>query len=226
MMKYLYIILSLCFAFNGFTRAQKTIQLFNGSNLTGWYAFEPESGVHQDAGELFKVEDGMIRMYGAKAGYLMSDQSFHDFTLTAEFRWNTDTAFTRKNNKRNSGLMYLVPETTPDTLWPKGIQFQIKEGATGDFILLQDVTLINKGSRTEPGRSVVVKRLTDAANPIGDWNTLTVTYHNGTIKQELNGKLVNEGTEPSVTEGRILLQYEGFPIDFRKVDITVEPDQQ
>jgi hypothetical protein len=66
---------------------------------------------------------------------------------------------------------------------------------------------------------VVTKRFEDAANPVGEWNVLIVTFVNNKIQQELNGKLVNEGTEPSVMEGRILLQYEGFPIDFRKVEI-------
>lgn len=115
--------------------------------------------------------------------------------------------------------MYLVPPETPDVLWPKGIQYQIKEGATGDFVLLQDVTLVINGNRTEPGRSVVSNRFLDATKPIGKWNTLVVTYINSKIKQELNGKMVNEGMEPSVSEGRILLQYEGYPIDFCKVII-------
>ena len=110
--------------------------------------------------------------------------------------------------------MYLVPKDVPDTLWPKGIQFQIKEGATGDFVLLQEVTLIINSKRTEPGKSVVAKRFLDAAKPVGEWNTLVVTHKNNKIEQNLNGELVNEGTEPSVSEGRILLQYEGFPIDF------------
>ena len=39
------------------------------------------------------------------------------------------------------------------------------------------------------------------------------------MTQRLNGKLVNKGTESSVNQGRILLQYEGFPIDFRKITI-------
>ena len=203
----------------GFTFAQTTIQLFNGENLSGWYAYEPESGKHTNASDLFTVEDHIIRLYGDKAGYLMSEQSFKNFQLTVEFRWNIDTTFVRKQDSKNSGVMYSVPEETPDTLWPKGIQFQIKEGATGDFILLQEVTLQISGKRTEPGRSVVAKRFEDAANPIGDWNTLIVTCVNGKIKQELNGKLVNEGSEPSVSEGRILLMYEGYPIDFRKVEI-------
>ena len=44
-------------------------------------------------------------------------------------------------------------------------------------------------------------------------------YLFGTPRFELNGKLVNEGSKPSVPEGRILLMYEGYPIDFRKVEI-------
>ena len=202
-----------------FTFAQTTIQLFNGKNLDGWYAYEPESGKHNNASELFTVEDKMIRLYGNKAGYLMSEQSFRNFKLTVEFRWNIDTTFIRKQDSKNSGVMYLVPAETPDTLWPKGIQFQIKEGATGDFILLQGVTLKINGKKTEPGKSVVAKRFEDAAKPAGEWNTMIVTFVNDKIKQELNGKLVNESSEPSVSEGRILLQYEGYPIDFRKVEI-------
>ena len=69
------------------------------------------------------------------------------------------------------------------------------------------------------GKSVVSKRFADAEKPIGEWNTLVVISKNGKITQKLNGKLVNQGIESSVTEGRILLQYEGFPIDFRKVNI-------
>lgn len=201
------------------SNAQTAIQLFNQNNLEGWYAYEQDSGKHLNASELFVVENQMIRLYGNKAGYLMSEQSFNDFQLTVEFRWNIDTTFIRKSNKKNSGVMYQVPTDAPDMLWPKGIQFQIKEGATGDFILLQEVTLRINGEKTESGKSVVVKRLEDAAKPIGEWNTLVVILVNGKLTQELNGKLVNEGFEPSVSEGRILLQYEGFPIDFRKVVI-------
>ena len=199
--------------------AQRTIQLFNHKDLNGWYAFEPESGKHLNASELFKVEDHMIRLYGDKIGYLMSNESFSNFRLTVEFRWNMDSSFTKKTNNKNSGVMYLVPPEIPDELWPKGMQFQVKEGSTGDFILLQDVTIRVKGVTTEPGKSVVSPRFQDAWKPIGEWNTLTVTSVKGKIAHELNGKLVNEGVDPSVSTGRILLQYEGYPIDFRKIVI-------
>lgn len=199
--------------------AQKRIALFNQKDLKGWYAFGEEKGKANNASELFSVENNMIRMYGPKAGYLMSEQSFRNFELTVEFRWNTDSQFTKKSNSKNSGVMYLVPSETPDVLWPKGIQFQIKEGATGDFVLLQEVTLNINGTKTEAGKSVVSKRFADAEKPIGAWNKIEVVSKNGVITQKLNGKLVNKGIESSVSEGRILLQYEGYPIDFRKVCI-------
>ena len=199
--------------------AQKKTNLFNGKNLEGWYAFSAEDGKQEDASKLFKVEKHLIRFYGNKAGYLMSDQSFGNFKLTVKFRWNTHEAFARKNDKKNSGVMYLVPQDTPDMLWPKGYQFQLKEDATGDFIMLQEVTLVIKGSKTEAGKSVVATRFADAEKPYGTWNTLEITHANGTITQKLNGKLVNEGNDATILKGRILLQYEGYPIDFRKVAI-------
>ncbi len=200
-------------------QSQSKIKLFNQKNLAGWYAYEPASGKQADASKLFHVEKKMIRLYGDKIGYLMSEKSFGNFQLTVEFRWNTDSTFSRKSTKKNSGIMYLIPAETPDILWPKGIQFQIKEASTGDFIFLQDVTLTINGKQTEPGKSVTSARFADAEKPFGEWNTAVITSLNGKIKQELNGKLVNEGAEPKISEGRILLQYEGYPIDFRKIII-------
>ncbi|WP_051590721.1 3-keto-disaccharide hydrolase [Flavobacterium daejeonense] len=213
--RFLFIVL---FLFSQNSNAQR-IKLFNQKDLKNWYAFGEEKGKANNASELFLVENNMIRMHGPKAGYLISEQSFRNFELSVEYRWNTDVNFVRKSNSKNSGVMYLVPAETPDVLWPKGIQFQIKEGATGDFVFLQEVTLNINGKKSEPGKSVVSKRFADAEKPIGEWNKLVVISKNGKITQKLNGKLVNEGIESSVTEGRVLLQYEGFPIDFRKVSI-------
>ncbi|RXP64536.1 DUF1080 domain-containing protein [Lutibacter sp. HS1-25] len=219
-MNRLYKFLFVALLLSQFSNAQSSgVSLFNGNDLKGWYAFEPKSGKHTDASELFSVEDQMIRLYGKKTGYLMSEKSYRNFKLTVEFKWNIDSTFTRKSDKPNSGVMYLIPADSPDMLWPKGIQFQIKKDATGDFILLNEVTLEIKGEKTVPGKSVVANRFKDAANSIGEWNTIVITSKNGKIKQQLNGKLVNKGKKSSVQEGRILLQYEGFPIDFRKVEI-------
>jgi hypothetical protein len=207
--------------FSDILYAQKPLKLFNQKNLSGWYAFNAETGKHSNAADLFTVDTQKIRMFGPDAGYLMTIKSFRNFKLEVEYRWNTDTTFVRKNDKKNSGVMYLVPENTPDMLWPKGIQYQIKEGSTGDFVLLHEVTLTVKGEVSTPGASVVLKRFTDAEKPVGEWNSIDITVKNGRITQELNGVLVNEATNSSVSEGRILLQYEGYPIDFRRVEIII-----
>jgi len=116
-MKFIYQLIIILLLTPYFVKAQTKIKLFNTKDLTGWYAFEPESGKHENASDLFSVDNKMIRLYGAKAGYLMSKQSFQNFKLIAEFRWNTDSTFTRKSNSKNSGLMYLVPS---ETLTPYG----------------------------------------------------------------------------------------------------------
>lgn len=199
------------------TILQAQSKLFNGKNLKGWYAYEPKTGKHSNASDVFKVENNMIRLYGDKLGYVMTEKSFKNFQLTVVFRWNADSTVTRKSSKRNSGIMYLVPTATKDTLWPKGIQYQVKDGGTGDFVLLQEVILLVKGKQTEPGKSVTSPRFADAEKPVGEWNTAVITVIDGNVKQELNGKLVNEGTLTEASEGKILLQYEGYPIDFSKI---------
>ena len=93
--------------------AQSTIHLFDGNDLKGWYAYQPEVGKHSKAIDLFSVEDHMIRLCGKNAGYLMSDQSFHNFRLTVQFRWNADTTFVRKNNHINSGRSSGRTQTRP-----------------------------------------------------------------------------------------------------------------
>ena len=196
------------------------IKLFNKKDLNGWYAFESSSGRHDNALEIFAVDKKIIRLYGNKPGYLMSEQSFGNFKLTVEYSWNTDGIFVSNPKTKNSGVMYLVSDSTKDELWPQGIQFQIKDEHSGDFVLLQNVTIVKNGIRTKPGKSVTVARIQEAEKPIGKWNKIEVVFKNGNITQKLNGKIVNEGNNPSVSVGRILLQYEGSPIDFRKVEIV------
>jgi hypothetical protein len=199
--------------------SQKRVALFNGKNLDGWYAFEPETGKHSNANDLFKVYHGMICLEGPKPGYIKTELEFREFELFAEFRWNPDTTLAQKSKKRNSGLMYLMPFQSADTLWPQGIQFQIKEGATGDFILLHELSIVVAGKETEKGRSVISPRFIEAEKQIGEWNAIYIRCADDSIVQKLNGILVNKASKPSVKSGRIGLMYEGSPIQFRKIKI-------
>jgi Domain of Unknown Function (DUF1080) len=192
--------------------------LFNGTNLNGWYAFTAEKKF-DNAQDIYVVSDNMIRLHGEKVGYLMSNKSYKNFELTVDYRWNIEKQYHRNDNKKNSGVMYNIPTDTPDVLWPKGIQFQVKEGFTGDFVLLDSVTINVKGTKNAAGKSVTLSRFKDNEKPIGEWNTLLIQSKNGHCLQYLNGLLVNEGTDATSKEGRILLQYEGSPIDFKNIKI-------
>lgn len=212
-------IFAICIAFSFQLSAQK-VALFNGKNLNFWYAFESVSGKHENAADLFNAEKHLIRLYGNKPGYLMTKQSYSNFKLTAEYRWNLDSSFVKTSKTKNSGIMYLIPDTAIDKLWCTGIQYQIKQNCSGDFIFLGGVTAKIDGKQTTAGKSMVYSKILEAEKAYGKWNKIEIIFQNQTIIQKLNGKIVNEARNPSVKTGRISLQYEGFPIDFKNIKIT------
>jgi hypothetical protein len=183
-----------------------------------WYAFTKNSTEKLEASKAYEFTDGMIRMHGNTNGYLMSNKSYKNFQLSLEYRWNLEEKY-KTNNKKNSGVMYNIPVDSPDKIWPKGIQYQIKENTTGDFIFLDQVTAKVNGKLVEAGASVTSPKFSANENPYGEWNSIMIKSFNGKITQYLNGKLVNECVEATSTEGRISLNYEGSPIDFKNIQL-------
>ncbi len=188
-------------------------------STSDWYAFTKTSPERLEPSKVYDFEDGMIRMNGGNIGYLMTKKSYKNFELSMEFWWNIEEKFHRDNNIKNSGLMYNIPVDSPDNIWPKGIQFQIKENVTGDFIFLDKVTAKVNGKQVEAGASVSSPKFSANENPHGQWNSIVVKSFNGKITQYLNGKLVNECAEASSLEGKISLNYEGSPIDFKNIQL-------
>lgn len=177
-----------------------------------WYAFTKTSTERQTPSKVYVFKDGMVRMYGNNIGYLMTHKSYKNFELSLEFRWNMEGSNNQGKNKKNSGVMYNIPVDSPDNIWPKGVQFQIKDDSTGDFIFLDDISAKVNGILVEGGRSVNSFKFIANENPYGDWNTILIRSFNGKITQYLNGKLVNECVEVSSREGKISLNYEGAPM--------------
>ena len=181
-----------------------------------WYAFTKTNTAQQKPSDIYEFKDGMIRMHGDNPGCLMTKKSYKNFELTLEYRWNLEEKY-KTNSTKNSGVMYNIPLDKSDRIWPKGIQFQIKENTTGDFIFLDKVTAKVNGKLIEAGESVVSPKFLANENPYGEWNSVVIKSFNGKITQYLNGKLVNECTEASSTEGKISLNYERSPIDFKNI---------
>ena len=189
-------------------------------SMNDWYAFTKTSKERVKPSKVYEFTDGMIRMHGENIGYLMTKKSYKNFELSLEFRWNTEQKFNRGKGKKNSGVMYNIPVDSPDNIWPKGIQFQMKENTTGDFIFLDNITAVVNGKLVEAGASVTSPKFSGNENPYGEWNKIFIRSLNGKITQYLNGKLVNECVEASSREGKISLNYEGSPVDFRNIQIT------
>jgi hypothetical protein len=59
----------------------------------------------------------------------------------------------------------------------------------------------------------------DVEKPTGEWNTQEVICDGGTVKNILNGKLVNSAYDSDHTFGKIMLQSEGAEIWIRRVEI-------
>lgn len=138
---------------------EEPVILFNGEDLSGFYTW---LGDYQfdDPDNVFSVVDRIdgapaIRISGEHWGGLITEDHYAQYHLIVEYRWGLATWGERKDRARDSGILIHAegPEGNfqPDfnSPWMRSIEFQIMEGATGDFILL--------GGYTEAGERIPTK---------------------------------------------------------------------
>ncbi|HEX2630272.1 MAG TPA: DUF1080 domain-containing protein, partial [Chitinophagaceae bacterium] len=128
------------------SHAQKFKPLFNGKNLDGWYSFLKTSGKSNDPDTVFSVNNGILKITGKEFGYIVTEKTFSDFHMVAEFKWGEKKYAPRENRVRDNGICYHVVPT--DKVWPRSIEFQIQEGDCGDFWLIDSVTVLTDTGRT------------------------------------------------------------------------------
>jgi hypothetical protein len=212
---------------------QSAVTLFNGSDLSQFDTFIRGRGLNSDPEHVFTVENGVIHVSGREMGYIVTKQPFHRFYLRAEFKWGEGTFGGRAGQARDSGILYNIQGD--QKVWPRSIEFQIKEGETGDLWMTDGAAVtgadgvrvtgppggaknighIDKG----PQQNVVGFRNSsgELEKPHGEWNTLEVVVEDKVIHQYVNGKLAIVGTDPFPTEGKVLFQSEGAEVYFRNM---------
>jgi hypothetical protein len=211
------------------------IVLFDGKSLDNFDTFLKSKGLNSDPAHVFAVEKGIIHVSGEEMGYIITKQPYHNYYLRAEFKWGVGTFGERKGKARDSGILYNVQGE--QKVWPRSIEFQIMEGGTGDFWMTDGAALTAPdGKRVEgpaasglkidrfgkgPSENVVGVRdpTGEVEKPYGYWNVLELVTEGQNVKQYVNGKLVNEGTNPFPEEGRILFQSEGAEVFFRDIKL-------
>jgi len=190
-----------------------TAELFNGKNLDGWKVFVDPRFKDVKPEDVWSVKDGVIHCKGKPNGYLLTEKEYGDYVLTVEWRW--------PEKPGNSGVFVHV--SGPDKIWPKGVEAQLFAGHAGDFWLVDGFKLSVDKDRQDPRTPRHYFRI-DKDKPVekapGEWNRYEITCKGKTIKLVVNGHLANEGAHAEADRGKILLQSEGAPIEFRNIKLT------
>lgn len=214
-------LLLISFCVNAQEKTNKMKPLFNGKNFKGWYTFLKLNGKNNDPEKIFSVENGLLHISGKEFGYMCTKKTFTNFHLAAEFKWGVKKYPPRDadTTKRDNGICYYFSKEAKDTVWPRSIECQIQEGDVGDFWLIGGVTIKVNGERSAPDSFTRVQKRIDAEMPSGEWNRVEIIANKGKIIYIVNGKIVNEGEDPTVCQGKILVQSEGAEIYYRKIEI-------
>lgn len=251
--------------------AQENFQsLFNGHDLSGWDTWlgAPEVpampiklwgewpaqiGLNHDEDGIFSVvtEDGepAIRISGETWGALTSQEEYANYHLSLKYKWGEARFAPRAEKPRNSGLLYHATGQQGAfwTYWMRSVEFEIMQGATGDFTSVDGVTgeiathwdwnapvpwqryMHNASALSVGGMIFRVSAAEDFEHARGEWNTLDLHVLGDSSVHQVNGHTVmridnlaheKDGHSVPLDKGKIQFQSEGAEIYFR--DIRIE----
>lgn len=181
------------------------MRLFNGKDLDNWVFQLKDPAV--DPSGIFTVENGIIHIKGAPFGYMRTKETYSDYKLHVEWRWPSEPT--------NSGVF--VHGQTPDAIWLRCVECQLKAGNAGDFVCMNGAEM---DEHKDKSTILVPKFGKPAEKPAGKWNTMEVVCRGNTIEVSVNGIPQNKGTNVNINKGSICLQSEGKDIQFRNVFLT------
>lgn len=184
--------------------------LWNGKDFAGWKLFVPDPS--HDVTKTWSIKDGILRCEGRPAGYMRTEKDYANYLIHVEWRWPGDGG--------NNGV--LVHMSGQDQVWPKSLECQLHSGNAGDFWEIGGIEFREHASRSERVKGRRVVKLKDSSEkPLGQWNNYDIICKDDWVVVLVNGVLQNIATKCSVTSGKICLQSEGTPIEYR--NIYIEP---
>lgn len=139
-------------------RAQETLHLFNGKDLTNFYTWLVGSH-YEDPDRVFTVVEEIdgapaIRVSGQHYGAFITKEEHENYHLVTEFRWGLLTWGNRKGRARDSGILTHCQGPDGNTgadfngPWMLSQESQIIEGGVGDFITVAGT--MKDGTRVTP----------------------------------------------------------------------------
>jgi hypothetical protein len=248
----------------GISQNPSWTKLLNEKDLTGWDTYLGPSydtilnawdhsplGLNTDPMKVFSIVtiDGhaALRISGERFGGISTQQAFKNYHLRLEFKWGQSKSHPKKNNKRDSGLLYhAVGEHGADFgFWMRSQEFQLQEGDCGDYwgvaggsfevtakgdsanyVYNPKEKLLLFNEKSPQGRHCI--KNPDAEKPSGEWNVVELYCYGGTAVHVMNGKVVmvlqhssqlDNGKLTPLQEGKIQLQSEGAEVYYRNIEI-------
>jgi Domain of Unknown Function (DUF1080) len=202
----------ICLAFAKIISAQEIIspanriELFNGTNFDGLTFCMRDDA---DPMKTWSVTNGLIHCNGSAIGYFRTKQSYRNYIVTVEWRFLYVTP-----KKNNTGV--LVHMQLPDKVWPPCIQNQGKSGRQGDLFVMSGVECKEHLALGKDANTPVALRGEANENAVGEWNTNVTDCLGNDVQAIINGKLLNEITECTVSSGFVGIQSEGADFEMRK----------
>ena len=198
------------------------IDLFNGTDLTGWVDVNTSP-------ETWSVRDGLLVCTGQPIGVMRSEKQYENFILHIEWR--------HMEAGGNSGVFVWSEGTVPEgKQLPKGVEVQMLEldwvnqhknadGTLPPIAYVHGELFGANGAVTIPdnprgSRSMSIE---NRCKGKGEWNVYDVVCVDGVIKLAVNGKFVNGISGSSVKKGYLCLESEGAEIHFRNIRILELP---
>jgi Domain of Unknown Function (DUF1080) len=216
------VLFSLFAACAGAPSGPTKVALWNGRDLTGWHTDVPAADGGKTVEPSFVAKEGLLISKGSPEGHLITDASYSDYRLTVEWRWPGEPG--------NCGV--LIHSSKPRRLYgmfPQSLECQLHHGNAGDFWCIgEDIVVPDMEARRGPKakwgsdeqHARRIKNLTDdSEKPLGEWNTMVIECRGRAVSIQVNGTVVNAGTDCTTDRGQIALQAEGAVCEFRKVEL-------
>ena len=107
-------------------KVTRTIKLFNGRDLDGWYTWLREAR-YDDPAHVFSVVDGQLRISGEQWGGVATRKAYRDYHLIFEWRWGQKTWGSREKASRDSGVLIhgVGEDGAYSKTWLESIESQI-----------------------------------------------------------------------------------------------------
>lgn len=225
------------------------IQLFNGTDLTGWDIKISGYELNKNFNNTFRVEDGLLKVrydeyktFNGEFGHLFFNKKFSHYRLKVEYRFVGEQVVGGPEwAYKNNGVMFHSQSAASmglDQDFPVSVEAQFLGGSgegerpTGNVCtpgtnVVMDGKLITQHctssrSKTYPGEEWITFELV----VIGD----EIIHHivNGDTVMTYSNPQIGGGNKPDdypvsdgtpLTEGFIAVQAESHPTDFRKIEL-------